>query len=57
LPNDPVAAAGFIKWCLDQKIFYEMLNLNMASRKDDINTYELSPHGVVEFWRKVATLL
>lgn len=57
LPSDPVAAARFIKWAFDQKIFYEMLSSDLVKRKDDLNTYELSPRGVEEFWRKVATVL
>ena len=57
LPDMPDTAANFIWWCLEQKVFAQMLHCTLAPQPDDLNTHEIAPDGVGQFWETVSHLL
>lgn len=57
LPDDPVLAANYIWWCLEQGIFAQMLTCNLAPQPDDPYANEIEPDGAFLFWQTVSQLL
>ncbi|HSW89421.1 MAG TPA: hypothetical protein VLH19_00945 [Patescibacteria group bacterium] len=55
IPDDPIAAAKFIFWCHEQKIFQAMAGAH--AKADDINPHEVGDDGVAKFWKRVEELL
>lgn len=52
LPDDPIAASAFTMWCLQEKIFSNMMHYVKAQASE-----ELQSNGVEQFWNQVTKLL
>jgi hypothetical protein len=57
LQDDPILAAHYIWWCLEQGIFAQMLTCNLTPQPDDLNANEIESDGVFQFWQTVSQLL
>ena len=57
IPKDPVKAASFIYWCLNEGVFSKMMRYKPNIADDSLYQNELAPGGVKKFWKKVETLL
>ena len=57
LPNDPEAAAEAIWWCLEHRVFAQMLQCRPALRHNDPQVHELQQSGVHAFWDRVSQLV
>ncbi len=57
LPDNPISAAHYIWWCLEQGIFARMLDCTLTPQPDDPHAFEIEPDGVSEFWETVSQLL
>lgn len=53
LPKDPVAAACFIWWCNEQRIFLQMMRYKNSGKAP----FEVNSNGVSQFWTQVAAAL
>jgi len=57
LPDEPLAAANYIWWNVEQGLFGQMLHCKLEPLADDPNPRELMPDGVSEFWETVSQIL
>lgn len=57
IPDEAVASAHFIWWCLCQRIFKKMANWKTAAKNENGHADELTSDGVALFWQKVAEFL
>lgn len=57
LPDDPIAGAEFIFWCLKSGIFSEMIRCKIKPHNEDEYKHELNADGVKTFWELVSNLL
>jgi hypothetical protein len=57
LQDDPILAAHYIWWCLEQGIFAQMLACTLTPQPDDPHANEIEPDGVTQFWQTVSQLL
>jgi hypothetical protein len=57
IPDDPIVAARFINWCLQQGLFTRMLDSTLTPQADDPRAHEIAPDGVAQFWQAVSKLL
>jgi hypothetical protein len=56
LPDDPLAAADYVWWSLQQGLFTQMFRYILMPQPDDPAPREMMPDGVSEFWKTVSTL-
>ncbi|MCX7997103.1 MAG: hypothetical protein N2691_05145 [Patescibacteria group bacterium] len=57
LPEDPEAAGRYVWWCIQNGIFESMMQFRPRKNRKPAEQIELSPHGVREFWEKIADYL
>lgn len=51
LPDEPHQAAGFINWCIAQKVFLKMMDY-----KPESGNHEIRSDGVEQFWHEAGLL-
>ncbi len=57
LPKEPILAARFVTWCLEQSIFARMFDFRRQTIQTDPNLNEIGPNGVGLFLQSVAEFL
>jgi hypothetical protein len=56
LPDDPLAAANYVWWSLQQGLFTQMFRYILMPQPNDPAPREMMPDGVSEFWKTVSNL-
>ncbi len=56
LPEDPLTAANYVWWSLQEGLFTQMFRYILMPQPDDPAPREMMPDGVSEFWKTVSTL-
>ncbi|MBI3443098.1 hypothetical protein HY008_00300 [Candidatus Woesebacteria bacterium] len=57
LPPEANSAAGFIWWCFNHGIFWQMGHNELKASSTDKHSQEIAPDGVARFWQEVASYL
>jgi hypothetical protein len=57
LPKNPIAAANFIWWMLQNEFFLTMMSCKKKPDENNPHYHELASNGVQQFWMKVSYLL